>query len=341
MLIAKTGGGALITKKRKKAFTLIELLAIIVILAIIAVITVPIILNIIDNSKKGAATDSAYGYKDAVNKAYIQELAKPNNENLKLNGIYTVQNDGTLVPATGYTFGVTGYNSLPVSLSGDKPSSGSLTYSNNVLTSGCLVIGDYAITFDGNETSTAKGDCSSNSGSSSSEQGNSGSGQSGNQTPTNPYLTTFDGDYTYLYYDDNYEQIWGNSIPDESVYIRNDGTNKELCGVFGSGLAGTVCLTSSYYNSDYDESYSVDFKDVSDDVLDITTSSGLTATGLKGYALAKAQEMLSKGATSCNVESSSFVDCYSSSNGRFIINDSGKVQYGDDDHYVSYDGEAY
>ena len=95
-------------------------MAIIVILAIIAVITVPIILNIIENSKKGAAQDSAYGYKDAVSKAYIQELAKPNNGSLKLNGIYVVQSDGTLEPASGYTFGVTGYNSLPVSLSGEN-----------------------------------------------------------------------------------------------------------------------------------------------------------------------------------------------------------------------------
>ena len=37
--------------KNKEGFTLIELLAIIVILAIIAVITVPIILNVIDNSR--------------------------------------------------------------------------------------------------------------------------------------------------------------------------------------------------------------------------------------------------------------------------------------------------
>jgi type IV pilus assembly protein PilA len=57
--------------KDKKGFTLIELLAIIVILAIIAVITVPIILNIIDNSKKGAAIDSALGYKDAIQKYYL------------------------------------------------------------------------------------------------------------------------------------------------------------------------------------------------------------------------------------------------------------------------------
>ena len=52
--------------RKKNGFTLIELLAIIVILAIIAVITVPIILNIIDNSRRGAAKDSAYGYKDGA-----------------------------------------------------------------------------------------------------------------------------------------------------------------------------------------------------------------------------------------------------------------------------------
>ena len=59
-------------KMNKKGFTLIELLAIIVILAIIAVITVPIILNIIDNARKGAAKDSVIGYGKAVELAYVR-----------------------------------------------------------------------------------------------------------------------------------------------------------------------------------------------------------------------------------------------------------------------------
>ena len=58
--------------KNKKGFTLIELLAIIVILAIIAVITVPIILNIIDNAKEGAAKNSVIGYAKSVELAYSQ-----------------------------------------------------------------------------------------------------------------------------------------------------------------------------------------------------------------------------------------------------------------------------
>lgn len=43
----------------KKGFTLIELLAVIVILAIVAVITIPLILGVIEKSKKGAFRDSA------------------------------------------------------------------------------------------------------------------------------------------------------------------------------------------------------------------------------------------------------------------------------------------
>lgn len=59
-------------KMNKKGFTLIELLAIIVILAIIAVITVPIILDIIDNARKGAEKNSVIGYGKAVELAYTQ-----------------------------------------------------------------------------------------------------------------------------------------------------------------------------------------------------------------------------------------------------------------------------
>ena len=133
--------------KKKNGFTLIELLAIIVILAIIAVITVPIILNIIENSKKGAASDSAYGYKDSVDKWYVSELSKPNNGNFSLATSYTVT-DGKL------------NGSIEIPVSGDKPTSGYLNYTNNVLTTGCLVFGDYAVTFtNGEVSSTVKGTC--------------------------------------------------------------------------------------------------------------------------------------------------------------------------------------
>jgi prepilin-type N-terminal cleavage/methylation domain-containing protein len=136
--------------KKNKGFTLIELLAIIVILAIIAVITVPIILNIIENSKKGATTDSALGYKEAINKYYVSELS--NNEEFELTGEYTVSN--------GVLNG-NNVSNVEIPLSGTKPSSGKLHYTNNILDDGCLVIGDYKVTFksDGSVNETIKGNC--------------------------------------------------------------------------------------------------------------------------------------------------------------------------------------
>ena len=48
--------------KNKHGFTLIELLAVIVVLAIIALIATPIVMNTINNAKKGAAERSGENY---------------------------------------------------------------------------------------------------------------------------------------------------------------------------------------------------------------------------------------------------------------------------------------
>jgi len=131
--------------KKNKGFTLIELLAIIVILAIIAIITVPIILNVIDNAKRGTAKDSAYGYKDAISKYYVSGMLE--DESIKLSGDYNVV-DGKL-----------GEYDIP--FSGTKPTSGYLTFENNALTSGCLTIDEYKVTFDkGEVTDVEVGECS-------------------------------------------------------------------------------------------------------------------------------------------------------------------------------------
>ena len=135
--------------KKKKGFTLIELLAIIVILAIIAVITVPIILNVIDNAKKGAAKDSAYGYKDAVNKYYVSELYE--NLGFNLDGSYTITDKGRLSNETGV-------HEIP--FTGTTPTGGYLIYQNNILTSGCITMDEYkVIVSDGELTTVEKGTC--------------------------------------------------------------------------------------------------------------------------------------------------------------------------------------
>ena len=128
--------------KKNKGFTLIELLAIIVILAVIAVITVPIILNIIDNSKKGAITDSAYGYKDALQK-YNMTLLTKNPESEGLKGSYTV----------------TELKNLGLEISGQEPSDGIVLLDEEGI-SGCLKFDEYTTYLYNNQVvGTAKGNC--------------------------------------------------------------------------------------------------------------------------------------------------------------------------------------
>ena len=128
--------------KKDKGFTLIELLAIIVILAVIAVITVPIILNIIENSKKGAVTDSAYGYKDALQK-YNMTLLTKNSESEVLKGSYTV----------------TELKNLGLEISGQEPSDGVVLLDEEGIT-GCLKFDEYVTYLYNNQVvSTTKGNC--------------------------------------------------------------------------------------------------------------------------------------------------------------------------------------
>ncbi len=57
----------------KKGFTLIELLAVIVILGIVTLITTPIILNVIEDSRKNSAIGSAVGYLKSLEEAMVTE----------------------------------------------------------------------------------------------------------------------------------------------------------------------------------------------------------------------------------------------------------------------------
>ena len=59
-------------RKKKNAFTLIELLAVIVILAVILVISIPRILDVIDESKKDSFITSAQLIADSAEKKYVE-----------------------------------------------------------------------------------------------------------------------------------------------------------------------------------------------------------------------------------------------------------------------------
>ena len=71
---------------KKKGFTLIELLAVIVVLAVVALISIPVILNIIENAKKGALKDSALGLIESANMYYVRNLnSMPNSIEFEIN----------------------------------------------------------------------------------------------------------------------------------------------------------------------------------------------------------------------------------------------------------------
>ena len=143
-------------KLNKKGFTLIELLAIIVILAIIAVITVPIILNIIENARKGAAKNSVIGYGKAVELAYTQyqyekELPSGNGNKYETT---TVGTDGKAIKLTIQSAGTSvGTLNLVVEFDGDKVVCDN-DYANNTINDGkvhlknCVVNDNQAYKFD-------------------------------------------------------------------------------------------------------------------------------------------------------------------------------------------------
>ena len=130
--------------KSKKGFTLIEVLAIIVIIAIIAVITVPIVLNVIDNSKKGAVKSSAHGYVDSVNKLYVSKSL--NNPDFEIPNNY---------------YAVSDLKTMGVNINGDEPTGNSwIRIVDNEVVKGCLQFGDYSVSIsNGIVGNVLKGEC--------------------------------------------------------------------------------------------------------------------------------------------------------------------------------------
>ena len=118
--------------RSKKGFTLIELLAVIVILAIIALIAVPIILNMINDARKSAAVDSAYGYIEAIE--YQNSMNMLDKKHQKIED--------------GKNIDVTTIDSL-VKVKGTRPDSGTLIIEKGRVKEADLCINGFNIIYDG------------------------------------------------------------------------------------------------------------------------------------------------------------------------------------------------
>lgn len=119
--------------KSNKGFTLIELLAVIVILAIIALIAMPMVLNTINDAKKGAVQSSAYSVIQAVETKLTSDMMEKPNEKMPTSF------SGT---------------SADISVKGTQPISISLTLSNGAVTSGTIEFQDGVATIANGTVST-------------------------------------------------------------------------------------------------------------------------------------------------------------------------------------------
>jgi type IV pilus assembly protein PilA len=159
--------------------------------------------------------------------------------------------------------------SINVKMKGKKPTSGTVTIVDGKVTNANICVEGYTVVYEKNDvTSTTKG-CNNS---------------------TTPEVIW-----------DNYitpTQASGTTLPSGSfIWIQENTTSgvKELCGKIDG--TNEVCLTND------PNGRASDFADVSTTTSGITTTTGLATTGLKGYSLKKAEEMLSSGAKNCYVSS--------------------------------------
>ena len=112
-------------KRNTKGFTLIELLAVIVVLAIIALIATPIVLNLINQAREGAARESVTSYMKAVENSVLKEMVDSENANKKFCATYEIS--GTTLTGSGSDC----IKTLTVDVSGKTPTKGTVSMNSD------------------------------------------------------------------------------------------------------------------------------------------------------------------------------------------------------------------
>ena len=125
---------------KRKGFTLIELLAVIVILAVIALIATPLILNIVNDTRKNAAKDSAYGYIKAIeNKVALSALENKTYEDKERYA----------------------YNEIKANVKGKLPTGGLYTLKKGIVTKGTFCIDGFTISYENSIAKVERNGCTS------------------------------------------------------------------------------------------------------------------------------------------------------------------------------------
>ena len=166
--------------KRNKGFTLVELLAVIVILAVIALIATPVVLSMIESSRKGAAESSMLSYAQATENTILTKMMNSTvsvnyDQTYSVTGLTltsaTKGQDGKvtakkacIVTATKAEADCTGTNGAPgndqsinpeyvafnIDLKGDQPTAADGSYisvDDNTVTEAKLKFGKYYVSY--------------------------------------------------------------------------------------------------------------------------------------------------------------------------------------------------
>ena len=135
--------------REEKGFTLIELLAVIVILAVIALIATPLIMNVIDDARRGSAKNGAYGYVKALENTIATEMIK----DVTISPMGTQATVGQVVFTKLANDGnITDAGSKKINYKGTKPSRHNLNIINGTVGNGsCIVISGYGFQMNHNE----------------------------------------------------------------------------------------------------------------------------------------------------------------------------------------------
>lgn len=165
--------------KKNKGFTLVELLAVIVILAVIALIATPVVLSMIESSRKGAAESSMLSYAQATENTILTKMMNSTtsvnyDQTYSVTGLTltnaTVAEDGTVTtkkPCLNKTTdaeedGTDGacaeatqkinpaYLAFNIDLKGDQPVANAgnyITVKDNIVTVAKLKFGKYFVSY--------------------------------------------------------------------------------------------------------------------------------------------------------------------------------------------------
>ena len=140
--------------KNKKGFTLIELLAVIVILAVIALIATPVVMNSIEEARKGSAKNAGFGVVKAIEHDISLQILADSSWQVEGNECrYNYRESGYTHTSPMFADPVPNCSTDPafhndVDIQGTRPNVVDLNFANNEITDGFMCINNYPLEVD-------------------------------------------------------------------------------------------------------------------------------------------------------------------------------------------------